>query len=275
VTGRIIVLAHAHDAGAAAVAAALARRAGRAIVDVVRPEALGVARWSHHVDPGGHVTTRLTLPRAASPIERVDCVLNRLQYLPTPRFHRASLKNRDFAAAELSALVMSWLGSLGRRVVNPVASHGMSATASWSRRWLPAAAACGLRVPRSVVATASRLLAPVGPGERVRRSAAWPYPVDGRAPAEVVPDETQMIAAGMVLVAGVQVVGALAPRVGAGCAALARTTGYPLLELRFAEILGALTLVSVETLPALDTPAAVAAATDLIETVAAGGGIPA
>lgn len=270
-TGRIIILAHAHDAGAAPVAAVVGHRAGCAIV-VVRPEALGVARWSHHVDPYGRATTRLTLPRASSPIERIDCVLNRLQYLPTPRFHRASPKNRDFAAAELNALVMSWLGSLGRRVVNPVAAHGMSTTAPWSRRWLPTAAACGLRVPRSIVATASRLLAPVGPGERVRRSAAWPYPVNGRAPAEVVADETQMLAVGTVLVAGGQVVGKLAERVGAGGIAFARTVGYPLLEFCFAEVLADLTLVSVDVIPALDTPAAVAATADLIETVAAGGG---
>ncbi|HJU40632.1 MAG TPA: hypothetical protein VJ724_13760, partial [Tahibacter sp.] len=57
-----LVLAHAHDAGANAVAAYLARGDDAPGVRVVRPEALGVARWSHRVDAHGCASTRIVPP---------------------------------------------------------------------------------------------------------------------------------------------------------------------------------------------------------------------
>jgi hypothetical protein len=112
----VIILAHASDTGAGLVAEWLAGAVGPQAVRIVRPETLSLARWSQHVDSYGRATTRVTWPRQ-EPLEdaQVGAVLNRIRYLPVPRFRGASAKDKDYASAEFQAVVSSWLARFGRR----------------------------------------------------------------------------------------------------------------------------------------------------------------
>src|SRR5262245_29560283 len=99
-TAAVLILAHATDVGAALVAGELARELGARAVRVVRPEILSLARWSQRVDANGGASTRIELP-LGQPLANVEllAVLNRIRYLPVPRFQRASAKDRDYAGA--------------------------------------------------------------------------------------------------------------------------------------------------------------------------------
>ena len=264
----IVVLAHAHDRGATAVAAAVAAW-NRLPVLVVRPEWLGLSDWSQQVQCNGRVATRITLPGGGRlDCAHIDCLLNRLEYLSTPRFARASAKDKDYAAVEMQALICSWLGSLGDRVINPIGRSGGIARADTPRRWVREAAACGLPVMRSLTTTAGRLLRPLQEGERA--SLALPCPVGhaGSVPVEVVVDESRVEPAGIVLIAGHSATGPLADRFGPRCGALAARLDYRLAEFGFSRIGGRVVLTTVNPCPALATDTEVDAVSRLLARAA-------
>jgi hypothetical protein len=237
---RIVLLAHASDAGAASLALRLRGRLGPAAVVVVRPEALSLATWTHRVDEHGHASTRLSLP-GRPPLESADVgvVLNRIRYLPVPRFRRSSAKDRDYAGAELEALVASWLAEMGDRVVHVVRSHPWVTPSISVQRWVSVAAAHGLPVAPRTIATSAR----------------WP-----RRPTPAASGRDAPAFAGSVLVAGDDVEGPLSRPFGAACAAAARAFGcFPLLEFQFAREEGGVSLAGVDPMPPLERPAAVEA----------------
>jgi hypothetical protein len=124
VTGEILILAHATDLGARSVAARLSSGPDPPPVRTVRPDLLGLAGWSHRVDPAGKAFTQVSLPRARPLLSSgTRAVLNRVRYLQVPRFRKASARDRDYAAAELHAVVASWLCGMGDQVVQPVRTH--------------------------------------------------------------------------------------------------------------------------------------------------------
>jgi hypothetical protein len=225
-----MVLAHAHDTGASRVVGRLTELRGPSSVTVVRPEALGLARWKHCVSASGGTHTEILLPGGV-PICSADVVVafNRLQYLPVPRFSRAAPRDRDYAGAELQALVASWLLSLGERVINLVGPRGQSRGPITHRGWLALAVRAGLPVARSARATAGRMLPFPMPRERLT-GCAWPGGARGPAPAELVPDGSQ---SGSVLVVGDDALGPLAERFGPACVALARLAECAVLDVRF------------------------------------------
>src|SRR4029434_3138272 len=147
----------ATDSGAESVALSLMSRFGAHSVRIVRPEMLRLASWSHRVDSKGKTITRVTVPRA-EPIEDagVAAVLNRIRYLPVPRFHRASAKDRDYAGIELQALVGSWLAGFGTRVVHVVREHPWLTPVLPRPHWAAPAARCGLPVAVRTVCGWSR-----------------------------------------------------------------------------------------------------------------------
>jgi hypothetical protein len=247
-SGVVLVLAHAHDAGASAVATRLRTLVDPDSVVVVRPEALGLAMWSHTISPCGDTRTWIQLPGGASiSSESVDAVFNRLQYLPLPRFHKASPKDRDYADAELQALVASWLLSFGTRAINPVGPRGLSRGPVSQSGWLALAASIGLPVVRSARASAGRMLPKPTGAERIH-GVAWPGGLRGPAPAELHADSSS---ADSVLVVGDRALGALAQPFGKACVALARVADCTLLEVRFAQSVGGLAVCGVNAMPRL------------------------
>jgi hypothetical protein len=245
-TSAIVVLSHAIDSGAESVAASLVQRFGPQAVRIVRPEMLSLASWSHRVDSNGQAMTRLTLPGTA-PIDdsQIAAVLNRIRYLPVPRFHRASTKDRDYAGVEMQALVASWLAGLGERVVHVVRRHPWLTPILPLQHWAAPAAACGLPVAVSTVGSAPR-------------SARCSDPIAIAAAGD----------ADTVLVAGNRAAGPLSDTFGPSCLRVARMLGLPLLEFQFAHDNGTTVLANVDPLPSLMEPWAAAMTADLLASVA-------
>lgn len=268
--GRAVILAHAHDLGATAVRANLSARLGPQNVTVVRPEILGLGCWSHWIGPTAEVQTNLRLPSGVEITSPgVSCLFNRLQYLPSPRFVRAPPRDRDYAAAELQALVASWLHSLGPRVVNPVGPRGQAQGPNSRRGWLALAAACKLPVVRSMAATAGRLIYATPPDAHIQLREPWPGGVNGPIPVDVErrrPTDNEVEA---LLVAGDRVSGPLAAPFGAQCHEVARRSGCTLLEFRFGRFDGETAVFEIDPLPALTQAGAVSAAAALLLETAA------
>ncbi len=254
---QVLVIAHATDAGAASVAARLRRELGAQAVHLVRPEALSLARWSHRVDEHGHASTNVTLP-GKLPLYSADIgvALNRIRYLPVVRFQRSSPKDRDYAGAELQALVASWLAELGERAIHTVRRYPWVTPSLPAQHWASAAAACGLPVAMRRITTSERWRLPGDGLHGEIRSACASYN-DTRAQMQGEGNEGQISLAGSVLVAGNQVEGTLARQFGARCHAAARTLGFALLEFQFALVAGNPALVEVDPLPLIERPAAV------------------
>jgi hypothetical protein len=246
-----VVLAHATDVGAASVAAWLARELGADRVRVVRPEALSRARWVHHIDAHGHPSTRFRLPNLNLPTSNeVGAVLNRIRHLPMPGFTRASAKDRDYAGAELQAVVASWLAGFGERAIHAVRRHPWLTPVLPLQHWASAAASCGLPVARRTIVNSPRVR---GADRRI----AYSHDADR---AEGVNVDT-------VLVAGRYLGGALVDRYGAPCLEAARLLGFPLLEFRFAVEGHDTCLVWVDPLPPLVEPWAAALAGKLLRSL--------
>ena len=259
-----LVIAHATDAGAASVAARLRSGLGAEAVHVVRPEVLSLARWSHRVDEHGRASTDMTLP-GRPPIYSGDigAALNRIRYLPVPRFQRSSPKDRDYAGAELQALIASWLAGLGERAIHAVRRHPWLTPSLPAQHWASAAAACGLPVARRSITTSERWRLP---GESMH----GPLPSAGtscyeeHARLRYEDNERHMTLAGSVLVAGDQIEGTLVRQFGTQCLAAARALGFALLEFRFALVAGGAALVDVDPLPPIERPTEVEATYRLI-----------
>lgn len=268
-TGQIVILAHDDDADAALLLKALQQAQPDLQSCIVRPEALTLARWHHEVDHKGHAKTRIRLPnRMELSDESVGCVLNRLRYVTHPGFARAAQRDRDYANAELQALVCSWLAGLGRKVINPVLPYGVPAAAS-TRRWLCTASEHGLPVARNIIATSGRLLGTPQPGEHLLPRLYWPGGTDltcGPAPAELTINQQGVQS--FILVAGGGVRGALASKFGEACLALARQTRHRLLELQFVCVNAHARLVRVESIPRLHNPDVIDAIVRLLTDVA-------
>ena len=213
-TAVVLVLAHADDAGAASVAAAvrslLVPRYRELEVWGVRPETLGLASWLHTVDTHGRPHTLVALPgRPELDSAQILAVFNRIQYLPTLPGNHASAQDQAYAERERQSLVLSWLLACGDRAVQPLRSQAGLMSQLPARQWAAAASRCGLQVAAGDATT------PVRP---------W--------------DAT-------VLVAGAHTTGVLATRLGKACLAIAQALGFTLLEFRFVRRADAVELVDV------------------------------
>lgn len=259
-TGAILILAHAGDTGADLTAKWLRRELRPQAVGLVRPEALSLGRWSHRVDARGHASTRFAPPRAHSIASAdIGAVLNRIRHLPVPGFRRAMAKDQAYAAAELQAVVASWLAELGDRVVHAVRRHAFVTPVLSLQRWATVAAACGLPVAVQNIASSPRTAAAAQP----------PAHADGLGQDRDAPAGTsRQYGIGTVLVAGDNADGLLAHRYSACAIAAARQLGYPLLEFRFALQANETVLVEVDPLPPLTEPWAVALTGRLLRSLA-------
>ena len=239
----IVVLAHGHDHGASAVARAIAARRGEDAVLRLSPADLTRAGWTHTIGAGGEVGGAvLTASGHRLAAGGVACVLDRLTAVLPPAFARAEARERDYAAAEMQALVLSWLTGLGCPVIRSPGAVGLS-----RRQWLARAIRAGIPVEREVAATSARLV----PGEPVAPSAA------GR-PVEVRDHPGGPLRS--VLVAGDRLHGDVDRALAGPCLALAADTGCGLLSLMFAA-----RLVDVDPFPPLADEASVGATAALLE----------
>lgn len=258
---RLLILAHATDIGAMAVAHRLRPRLGSALV-VLQPEWLGQAAWSQRLDEQGRAHTRLCWP-GHDPLDsdQDGLVWNRVQQMPQAAFRASSAKDRDYAGAELHALVASWLAGLGTRVSPPMRPHACVAPALHHLHWAAPAPRCGLVLACDGEGMGtggfSVLHTPLG----LTGVAAAPALVDG--------------ACSDLAVAAVPAPVAWPASLLRGCSALAAALGLDLLGLHFAGTAQAPRLHQVDALPPLRLPGqAAAVAAWLLQRLALPSGVP-
>ena len=141
---QLMILAHALDGGAQAVATILAPVLGHRLT-VLRPEWLGQAHWSQRLDERGISRTLLRWHGGHRLDGRqIGLVWNRIRLLPQAAFRASAAQDRDYAGAELQALVASWLAELGERVEPPMRRHACVTPVLHHLHWTAAASRCGL-----------------------------------------------------------------------------------------------------------------------------------
>jgi hypothetical protein len=150
------VVASRQDRTAALVAAALRDCHGpAAAIRWLDAGALALAiGWSHRVGRTGEATTDLRLPTG----EQLDAgalgvVLNRAAPPAPPAF---SGPDREYAATELFALLLSWLASVPGPVVNPPSPRGLAGAGRGRLEWLGLAAAAGIPIRACRMTTSAR-----------------------------------------------------------------------------------------------------------------------
>lgn len=139
-----MILAHALDGGAQAVASILAPVLGHRL-KVLRPEWLGQAHWSQRLDGRGISHTLLSWNGGhLLESKQIGFVWNRIRLLPQAVFRASTVQDRDYASAELQALVASWLAELSERVEPPLRRHACVTPALHHLHWTAIASRCGL-----------------------------------------------------------------------------------------------------------------------------------
>jgi hypothetical protein len=220
---QLLILAHALDTGAQSVAMALSPLLDCRLT-LLRPEWLGQANWLQRMDGEGRAHTQLCW-RNGHRLDstQIRLVWNRTRLLPQAAFRFGNVQDRDYAGAELQALVASWLASMDERVEPSMRRHACVTPLLTGMHWTTAASRCGLALAtRSVAAEDFWLL---------------------RTPLEIRgTDGTD-----------------LPPQLVRACHALAEDLGFAVLSLGFRGTPGAPRLCRVDAHPALATPGEVQA----------------
>ncbi len=250
----VLIVSDAADPVPWWVGAALDDSAARLRPLVVDTNGLVSAGWSLRVSPVGRATSVVQLPQ-----ERLDDELRAVwccaRTLPMPGFMGADPRDGEYAASEMRALVVGWLRSLGKRVVNPVDGDGLTGPSWTPIRWLVEGARCGLRTVPVTMATSGRSVA------------GWRgTPYDARRPVELSPGSAL---SDSLVVVGRQVIGELAPELSEACLALAGKAQCRLLELSFVKSDDDWLLASADPVPMLRTAIQVRAVADLLTAIAA------
>jgi hypothetical protein len=154
----IIIVAPRGDKTAGMVAGAIRLRAPDALTLWISPTKIALAHWTQTVSNGEGVRTMMELPGIVLDDSSIGAVWFCVDALPVPRFQQAKAIDRDYAAAELHALAVSWIRSLGKKAVNGTDGQSIAGP-SWSqRRWLCEARAAGLPISENIAATSPQVL---------------------------------------------------------------------------------------------------------------------
>lgn len=139
-----LILAQDGDVEARWLAGRLRDRGKRRVELIEASELVHVCRWEHRI---GTLTTSSRLvvgDREAIDCGELDGVLNRLSWLSAEGFEGASPADREYATSELFALGMSWLESMGPRVLNRPAAFSLSGAWRTPAQWRALARSAGL-----------------------------------------------------------------------------------------------------------------------------------
>lgn len=138
-----MILAHPLDVGAQAVASMLAPVLGHRL-KLLRPEWLGQLRWSQRLSEKG-ISRTLLHWRGGHCLDsrEIGLVWNRIRLLPQAAFRSSTAQDRDYAGAELQALVASWLAELGERVEPQMRRHASVMPMLHHLHWSAVASRCG------------------------------------------------------------------------------------------------------------------------------------
>ena len=266
---RALILGHALDPSANAVAAALHQRGGWQIHRHDLTTLVG-ARWEQRLLADGTLTTRVEIERAD--VGSCDVVFNRIGPLLALALPGWSTVDRSYGQAEWLALVISWLASLGGRVIGAPCGSSLAGPPDRLWMWMAAAAMVGLpphfagatssvrQFPPSQIAEERPELMPVM-GETTM---LLDRPLGHAAPAAALCD---------LIIVGDAVFGDIdpGPAVRAACVALAGSRNSPVMALRLAQSAGdpCWRFVAANAMPVIDGGAPLAALIDLMMARAA------
>jgi hypothetical protein len=214
-------------------------REGSAAVELVTDLDLVGARWEHRLD----ATTAWTVVSLADgrvlDSREVRGALNRFLAIPPAMLAAVAPQDREYAAGELWALLVSWLAALPGPVLNPATARGLSG--AWRQRseWSLLAARAGLPAASAWIHSGDGVDDP--PTSTLKGWSDWP-------PFAPLPED--------VIVLGDAVFSRdrLTPALRRACRALADLAGTPILGLRFRvgrSTHSRASLVSVTSLPDL------------------------
>lgn len=211
-------------------------------VELVTDGDLVGARWDHRVGRSGTRTVVSLADGRVIDSREIRGAVNRFLAVPPALLAAIAPADRDYAAAELSALLVSWLAGLGGRVLNPASARGLSGAWRPRSEWATLASAAGVPTADAWLTVDGVPPSASAAGDEGQRDGWHDWPPF--APL----DEDVIVLGGAVfardpLTAGLR----------RACRTLARSTGTPLLGLRFRPD-GTTTpgeLVAVTTLPDL------------------------
>jgi hypothetical protein len=203
-------------------------------------ELLSGIGWSHRQADGVTTTTlRLSNGRSVCSTE-ITAVFNRLSFLNPHYFATFNEVDRQYAASEMFALLLSWLASLRCPFINPVGARDLAGGSRSLLGWLQLAGQSGLPTRQAQFTTNARLVAQksyavyqpmIGAGI-MQTSFFTPVAsgLAGQNPALLLSTVTQETR--RLLVIGDEVSGDL-PEMFAGCLRLAQLSKTRLLECVF------------------------------------------
>jgi hypothetical protein len=145
---------------------------------MLRPEWLGQARWSQRIDGQGNARTLLRWHgRHDLDSSQPGLVWNRIRLLPQAAFRTSAAHDRDYAGAELQAMVASWLADMGTRVEPPMRRHAAVTPPLHHLHWAGIASRCGFALAPGRAALPEAFTVLRTPLELCGgAAAAWPAP---------------------------------------------------------------------------------------------------
>lgn len=156
---RVLILGHVLDPTINAVARAMGQRHGATTLRHVSLEQLARGHWAHRLSACGAVETRLDL--GGGDIGDFDVVFNRIEAVTALRFDGWCDGDREYGRTEWLALLLSWLESLGEKVINRPAFGSLNGPADRAWRWLGLAAVAGLQPHPAGATTSTRRFPPM------------------------------------------------------------------------------------------------------------------
>ena len=233
---RVLVLGHELDPTVNAVAHALAERHGASAVRHLDLARLAHAGWQHRVESNGTVATRLHLGGRGDAV--FDVVFDRSEPLAALPLRGWSDAERAYGRSEWLALLLSWLRSLGDRVVNRPSLGCLNGPADRAWPWLARAAAAGLVPHPCGATTSSRRLPP--PDGALEHPTLRPEASDDAPAGEprVFAYATPAAAIVDAIVVGDEVFADAAPTARESCLRLAHAAGTDVLAIRLAQMRG-------------------------------------
>jgi hypothetical protein len=141
-----LILAQDGDVEAGWLAERLRARARRRVELVEASELVHECRWEHRIGTGTTSSRLVVGDRTVIDSAEVDGVVNRLGWLSAEGFEGAPPADRDYAAGELFALGLSWLESLGSRVLNRPSGMGLAGAWRTPGQWRALASSVGLPI---------------------------------------------------------------------------------------------------------------------------------
>lgn len=230
---RALILAHSRDPTANALALALQRQ-GTFAVECASIDQLAAARWQHALAAHGMVTTALNLGGGTTDAAP-DVVFNRLHAATTQHFDGWNVIDRQYGQTELLALLLSWLTSLGDRVVNKPVGGSLAGPLDKPWLWLARARAVGLPLHPAGATTSTRRFAP--PRDALERHELLPATTAPLGLNRTAGYSKPAAALIDLLVVGDRIIGGdAAGPAHAGCLRLAQLAGTAVLAVRLSRL---------------------------------------